>query len=672
MTLSAEGFSSEADYRANPRIEVPGKTTRGFLPGPIRPGEWAAELGVGAVIPKSDGDADGKVAWRVEIEFADDPAFADEPYQPTPYNRNPVRTTPGWYSGDFHVHAEHSAYGNATMIDSFNYAFTPVSKGGGGLDFITLSDYVSGSAWGEIGKFQPWFPHNLIIPSAEIITYKGHTNNHGSLHFVDYRTGPIYELQPDGTVKQIRGTRDPRQIFDEVHRFGGWTQINHPTIFPPVDAAAAALCRGCFWEYTSTQTDYSQVDAFEVATGPADIAGTQNPFTISAIARYEQLLTVGYKIAAVGSSDSHKAGDASGVLDAPIGEARTVVRARNLSMHGIRCGVLNRHTYAKVSGAIAPDIRFVARPLGANSSQRAIIGDTIHALGRQLQGARAGRERRPAVDRQGRRDRRDGAGHQQRLRLPLPGQRERPLAAPGDERIADPGRLDTDLDRARLERCRARALPLDRLGRHRPDGHAVGDDQQQRQAGRPAHECARLAAAASPAQRKAGQDRHHDQQQEPAVRDRVADADPAGVGVREVLLRGDPLGADAHDQVGRDPADQQRAEGEPQGRGAVVRAQRHDQHDRRRRQQRDEDHRAQHVEEQREVPGVWADGGEAHAPGLKIITKSRASTAIVMTAYSGRARSPSPASYASPRRTPVAAAITQSTSAVRIHPSPML
>ena len=91
MTLSAEGFSSEADYRANPRIEPPGKTTRAFLPGPIRPGQWAAELGVAAVIPQSDGDADGKVGWRVEIEFADDPAFADEPYQPTPYDKNAVR-----------------------------------------------------------------------------------------------------------------------------------------------------------------------------------------------------------------------------------------------------------------------------------------------------------------------------------------------------------------------------------------------------------------------------------------------------------------------------------------------------------------------------------------------------------------------------------------------------
>jgi hypothetical protein len=381
VTVSAEGFSSEADYVANPRIEVPGKTTRAFLPGSIRPGQWAAELGVGAVIPQSEGDADGKVGWRVEIDFANDPAFADEPYKPVPYDKRAVRRHPGWYSGDFHVHAEHSAYGNATMTSSFDYAFAPVALGGGGLDFLTLSDYVSGSAWGEIGRYQPKYPNNLIIPSAEVITYRGHTNNHGSQHFVDYRTGPIYERLADGTLTQIRGTRDPRELFAEVHRFGGWTQVNHPTIFPPVDAAAAALCRGCFWEYSADETDWSRVDAYEVATGPADIGGTQNPFTVTAIAEYERLLGLGYKIAAVGSSDSHKAGDATGPLDAPIGEARTVVYADELSQRGIRCGVLGRHTYAKVSGAIAPDLRFEARPYGFWWWKRAIVGDVIHARG---------------------------------------------------------------------------------------------------------------------------------------------------------------------------------------------------------------------------------------------------------------------------------------------------
>lgn len=86
MTVSAEGFSTEAEYLARPRIDPPGKTTRAFLPGPIRPGLWAAELGVAAVIPQSDGDTDGKVGWRVEIDFA------TTPHSPTSPTNRPVTT----------------------------------------------------------------------------------------------------------------------------------------------------------------------------------------------------------------------------------------------------------------------------------------------------------------------------------------------------------------------------------------------------------------------------------------------------------------------------------------------------------------------------------------------------------------------------------------------------
>ena len=63
VTVSAEGFSTEEEYVAKPRIDPPGKTTRAFLPGPIEPGEWAVELGVAAVVPRSLGDLDEKVAW---------------------------------------------------------------------------------------------------------------------------------------------------------------------------------------------------------------------------------------------------------------------------------------------------------------------------------------------------------------------------------------------------------------------------------------------------------------------------------------------------------------------------------------------------------------------------------------------------------------------------------
>jgi hypothetical protein len=379
VTISAEGFSTEAEYTASPRVEPPGKTTRAFLPGRIRPGRWAAELGVAAVIGQSEGDADGKVGWRVEIELADDPAFADEPYRETRYDRSPARRWPGWYEGDFHVHAEHSGYGDATMTETFDYAFSPA---GAGLDFITLSDYVGGSAWGEIGRYQPLHRGKLIVRSAEVITYRGHTNNHGSAKFVDYREGSVYERRPDGALKLVRGPRDPRQLFDEVHAAGGWTQINHPTIFPPVNAGAAALCRGCFWEYSEAETDFSKVDAYEIATGPADIVGTQNPFTVTAIAEYERLLGLGHKIAAVGSSDSHDAGSGTGPLDAPIGEARTELYAPELSERGVRCAIKRRNTYVKVSGASAPELRFEARPLARwGWWERAIAGDVVKAPG---------------------------------------------------------------------------------------------------------------------------------------------------------------------------------------------------------------------------------------------------------------------------------------------------
>jgi hypothetical protein len=381
VTLSAEGYSTEAQYTASPRVEVPGKTTRGFIPGRIEPGTWAAELGVAAVIPQSEGDADGKVRWRVEIELADDPAFADEPYRPARYDTRPVRRESGWYSGDFHVHAEHSNYGAATMTETFDYAFAPLAAGGAGLDFITLSDYVSGyPAWNEIGRYQPLHPDNLIVRSDEVITYRGHTNNHGSADFDDYRTVPVYERRPDRSLSLLTPGRKPSDIFSEVHRHGGWTQVNHPTIFPPVTPAQAAFCRGCFWEYSDADTDWSQVDALEVATGVSDIGGLANPFTRTAIDLYERLLGLGHRIAAVGSSDSHTAGRAPGITDAPIGEATTAVYAPELSEDGIRCGVQARHTYVKITGNAGPDLRFYAQPWGGRS-QRAMVGDVIHAPG---------------------------------------------------------------------------------------------------------------------------------------------------------------------------------------------------------------------------------------------------------------------------------------------------
>ena len=382
VTITPQGFSTEAEYEASPKCHVAGRTTRGFLPGPIPAGTWAAELGVGAVVPAAEGDEDGLADWRVEIELSDDPAFDDEPYAAATYDTAPANSAPNWYAGDMHVHAEHSALGNATMTQTFDYAFRSLEEGGAGLDFITLSDYVTPSAWGEIGRYAlP--PGKLVIRSSEVITYRGHTNNHASLRYVDHRMGPVYELLlPEGHLKRLRRDQDPRTIFKQVREAGGWTQLNHVTTCPSKNEAGEPdpfclrTCRGCPWDYTRKETKPSLVDAIEVASGPPQLFGPTNVFTLTAIAFWEDLLARGEHIAAVGSSDDHLGGMPETPLQSPIGKATTVVFAQELSEQGIGDGVRAGHTYVKIFGNEVPDLRLEAMVAGGGAAP-AIFGDTV-------------------------------------------------------------------------------------------------------------------------------------------------------------------------------------------------------------------------------------------------------------------------------------------------------
>ena len=373
VTLSAEGFSTEAEYLASPKGHVPGKTTRGFRPGRILPGRWTAELGLAAIAGRELGDTDGKVAWRIEIEYSSDPAFADQPYRKTPYPAKPKIKKAGWYLGDLHVHAEHSALGDATMRETFAYAFKQAK-----LDFITLTDYVTDAAWGEIGRYKTG--RHLVGRSSEIITYRGHTNNQLSGRYVDYRTGPVYDLAPGGGVTLRRAAQPASRILRAVRRAGGFTQINHPTIFPSANPVFALLCRGCPWDYSDAETRYPLVDAIEVNTGPQRIGEAPNPFTTTAIDFYEKALAKGAHAAALGASDSHSAGRTNGPTQSPIGVGATAVYAKQLSERGIRCAVKAGHTYAKIGGASGPDLRFTGTVPGVH--RKAIFGDA--ARGKKL------------------------------------------------------------------------------------------------------------------------------------------------------------------------------------------------------------------------------------------------------------------------------------------------
>jgi Ca2+-binding RTX toxin-like protein len=400
VTLSPEGT---IDPHPNPVATQ--KTTVGYLPGPVAAGTWSAELGVAAV-GEELATEDGVVQWRIEIDYIDDPAFSDEPYAPVPYDSAPADPSPGWYAGDLHVHARHSNPDDVTMRTAFNYAFCPdpalgalceepEAQPGAGLDFITLSDYVTTRHWGEIGAFQPDYPGHLIIRSAEVITYRGHVNNHASVDFADYRTGSILQAHLSGTASdpareltgasEVRPARPASPIFGEIHSAGGFTQINHPETFPSEIPTFGNLCRGCSWEYSDAETDYSRVDAIEIATGPAGLQQATepgpNPFTPLAIAFYQHGVDAdginSNHIAAVGSSDSHRGGESS-PTSSPIGQATTVVRADELSEKGIQRGVEAGHTYVKLWGNDGPDLRLEATVPGSGDPP-AIMGDTVQA-----------------------------------------------------------------------------------------------------------------------------------------------------------------------------------------------------------------------------------------------------------------------------------------------------
>jgi hypothetical protein len=371
--------------RPNVLITPEASTTVGFLPGAIPAGRWAAEIGVAAVTGPTEGDLDSSVAWRLEFFTASVASDLDDPWTPAPYDETPARSTAGWYRGDMHVHAEHSNPSDATMRETFDYAFKKA-----GLDFLTLSDYVTSRHWDEIGRLQQDYPGKLVIRSAEVITYRGHINNHASVRYVDYRTGAIYLRQTDGTLKKVRGARPASAIFDAIHSVPGlggvprgWTQVNHPTIFPSQVPAFGNFCRGCSWSYSDAETDWSKVDAFEVATGPGGLRKKKdnepgpNPFTVLAIAMYDHIRAMGFDVTAVGSSDSHKAGNAPSITTSPVGEATTVVYAPELSERGIRDGVLAGHAYVKFFGPKGPDLRFSAHAFGGGPN--VIMGDELVA-----------------------------------------------------------------------------------------------------------------------------------------------------------------------------------------------------------------------------------------------------------------------------------------------------
>lgn len=331
-----------------------GSAERGYVPGAITPGVWYADLGIAAV---SSQGADWML--KIECKAAGAATLAADPVD----KAYVARTAPGWYHGDFHMHAYHSNP-RAPDWDGF-IAQARAAR----LDFLMVTEYVTGQHWKTLGAVQRAHPDLLIWPGREVITYFGHVTSHGETPSVlEYRHG--FEDVRIGEIQRL------------IKQDGALFQVNHPTSFP--GPAFENFCRGC--EFTlGDQIDWGQVDTIEILNGPvlatgddvgAPIPGQiENPFMATALKLWESQLKAGYKITGVSGSDSKG-------VDAPeqrarkgYGSSATAVFADNLSREALTRAIKAGHAYVRTRGvAASPALEFEAR--GPNG-QKGMFGDTL-------------------------------------------------------------------------------------------------------------------------------------------------------------------------------------------------------------------------------------------------------------------------------------------------------
>ncbi|MCI5062017.1 MAG: CehA/McbA family metallohydrolase [Algiphilus sp.] len=314
---------------------------RGYMPGAIESGLWHAELGVAAVSPQG-------AEWRLEIRCSGEATAGSA--APDPVDATHIaRGEPGWYHGDLHMHAFHSQPNGPSWED-----FIAQSRAAG-LDFLMVTEYVTGQHWKTLGSVARAHPDLLIVPGREIITYFGHANTHGE-------TPGLYEYR--------QGFEDVSlgDIQKKARAMGALFQISHPTFFPP--PLFENLCRGCFFQL-GDEIDWDAVDTIEVLTGPVitqaeDIGlplpvGIENPFMQSAIDLWEEKLLAGHRITAVSGSDS-KGVEAEAVRDRiGYGSSATAVQLDELSRDALFAALRAGRAYIRTRGVDdSPELRMTA------------------------------------------------------------------------------------------------------------------------------------------------------------------------------------------------------------------------------------------------------------------------------------------------------------------------
>ena len=329
---SPEGFRGWGGGNTEDIVIGVAQSSRSYLPGAITPGTWTVVIGKALL------DADGG-HYALDVTCRDNATLAVKPK--ATFAPVVLETGRRWYKGDFHVHSVESGDATAT----FDQISTLARQRG--LDFVNLSDHNTSSHLALAAEAQKTLTDVLLLRGAEITTYAGHGNAVGLATYIDHRIGFM--------------GRSIEAVLADVEAAGAIFIVNHPTL------DLGENCLGCPWEHPTTPWD--KVAGIEIITGKWDVV--ERLFVPSAIAKWDELLAEGHRIAAIGGSDDHRAGTGTGITDTPLGSPTTLVLADELSEAAIMKAIKEGRTIVQLKG---PDDPFVEIKIGT-----AEIGDTTTA-----------------------------------------------------------------------------------------------------------------------------------------------------------------------------------------------------------------------------------------------------------------------------------------------------
>ncbi len=334
---SPEGFRGWGGGNTEDAIIGVEQSSRSYLPGAITAGTgWTVVVGKAQL-------KDGAGHYSIDITFDDAPTLTPKPQ--APFDPVVLATERRWYKGDFHVHSEESGDASATFDEIATLATQR------GLEFVNLSDHNTSSQLALQAAAQPGYSI-LLLRGAEITTYAGHGNAVGLSSYVDHRIG-------------YQG-RTIDNVLTEVAAQNALFIVNHPSL----DLGDA--CIGCAWKH---ETPWEKVSGIEVITGKWDLV--ESLFVPRAVEMWDEQLTAGHRIAAIGGSDDHSAGLGTGLTDTPLGSPTTLVLADGLSEAAIMDGVRKGRTMVMLRG---PDDPFVDVHCKTADGALAEIGDDISGV----------------------------------------------------------------------------------------------------------------------------------------------------------------------------------------------------------------------------------------------------------------------------------------------------